>query len=51
MTRPRPSLYRYATFDRLSDWLSLGWHFVGPASHHSAFVVWLCECPAREPMQ
>lgn len=42
MIHDRP--IRYATFDRLADWLALGWHFVGPASQHSVYVVWLCEC-------
>ncbi len=41
---------RYATWDRLADWLALGWHFVGPASYeHSGYVVWLCDCPQKVP--
>jgi hypothetical protein len=36
--------YRYATWDSLEDWLNCGWHFAGPASNWSAFVVWLCDC-------
>jgi len=40
---------RYAKHDRIADWLAIGWHFIGPASHHSVYVVWLCDCNPAVP--
>lgn len=41
--------FRYVPFDRIADYLLLGWHFCGIASHHSA-LMHSCACHDKEPV-
>ena len=45
--------FRYVTYDRIPDYLALGWLVVADLGHpHSQWSVlceWLCECPCVEP--
>lgn len=52
----RDGRYCYARWDRLADYLALGWVIVaelGPTHGcYSVLAVWLCECrPARRPQE
>ena len=37
-------IIKYVPFAEIEDYLNMGWLGVGPASFHSAIMVWLCHC-------
>jgi hypothetical protein len=52
MTRDR--IFKYATYDRIADYLALGWVIVMPnkMTHHEEYglvLEWLCDCKMVRP--
>jgi hypothetical protein len=43
--------YAYAPFVHIEEWVRLGWIIGKPASVHSAFAYWLCDCPPPIPFR
>jgi hypothetical protein len=47
-------VFHYTAYDRLRDWLALGWVIVMPnqITHHQHYglvVEWLCDCKLARP--
>jgi hypothetical protein len=47
----RPSRFgRYVLHQDLADYERLGWQLQAPLHDHGVLMVWLCDCPMREPL-
>jgi hypothetical protein len=47
-------IFRYATHERVLDYLLLGWHIAcadlgPPHGQYAVLLEWLCACPRAEP--